>query len=268
MKTILLLIFFCQCKIALSQFHNDGLQHDDKYIKLNKVKEFKTYYYNSNRDSILYYSNCYDSFGNILSRITYTKKGKIEMIDTFLYNSRNLLLKKWRYYAYNKTIDEGINTYDENGKAIRFDFFSNDTLVYYSFPKYSEEDSLIGNEMWDGKTDSLFLVTNRFYDKKTGQKKLTMIGANGDTTSSIFEFDSLGNIASKIEKSSRGIEIWRFDMVYNSACNYTEVITVNTANNKRVNRETYVYYPNCLVYERVTFYEKTKSKWRSFYTYY
>ena len=40
MKTILFLIFFCQCKITLSQFHNDGLQHDDKYIKLNKVKEF------------------------------------------------------------------------------------------------------------------------------------------------------------------------------------------------------------------------------------
>ena len=266
---LLFFLLFSYSRITWAQMEDHALMKDNKLIRQNRVKEIRTYYYYSKKDSSLSYVHTYNSAGKLQSMTQYTRKGKISSRDTCFYDINQRLVKRWSYHMYDKRMDESFYFYDSNGVFIRQDYYSNDTLMFSSLPKFDKNGRMVGGKLVDGKTDSASSETFSVYDSLPHRRVFILKQANGDSSISLMDYDSFGNIirnqtTSKKEPVRISTSVYQYD----SPCGFTEQRGSNELTSKQASITRYKYLPNCLVYEREQEIEGITGRFRSYYSYY
>jgi len=265
MKRILLLAVIIYNSHKLSAQFYFGNSISKSTYKVNRVKSLKIFSFESETDSTLTRITNYDTLGNPLSYRTFSKKGIITGIDTFIYDHNNYLIKQINSDGGNRIATSFI-TNDELGQEIKSETFIDNSLAFHSLKKYDSKNRLVKGSTWNYKNDSI--VVKSFYNTE-GLKTMTVIfDKNPDSTVILYNYDSNGNILNSYKNAfqSHSESVY----TYNIKNNCVRIVTISTLKNETsTKKEEFSYYPNGLTYENLQYNKgKLTGTYKAHYTYY
>lgn len=236
--------FVIRDKAELKNKRGRGTNPPDKFVTIKK--------YNKKGEEIL--SSRYSEDGYRLSetKTTFGKKGEILIeefynFDDILERSKNNAYdKKGRLIEsihYNKKIPELSKykyTFDKTGQIMFTDYYENDVLDFRK--KQEEIKTETGLEIvFSSEREGNWKINERILKNKSGKEVKTEIYDNEKITwQTMSEFDSNGNLKTRIEINPAGEQSSKFEYKYDEKNNWIEMYSesyVIMQNEKEQNKE-------------------------------